>query len=423
MTLLTGTGETPFVYALVRGDCDTIRALWSRAQLLLRPLRFPRLTAQFLADEAANSARTGLTRRVGSTPAAFAFWHFLCTGEERHLQALITVLDLSHWDLGLLPFRRACLVLHTQNNHLVEHTNERIDGLIDRHLPRVLALVPAPALVELAPDFLMPHPPPPPKEEDEEDDGCYELRMQRYNHLHHIQFNFVKYERGRLWMHLLACIPTLRRPLTARWLLETQLSAEAARAACMMQMWASIHMMEVPLADRVHDFHFYLRHLVDHAGVCGGWLDRALGMDWPAGNTLLHHLATLFVPMRARDLTSTHAREAYRALIDAGANPWRTNAAGATAMAHLAGSRQHALRLCLHTVDDADEGEVERATTAYAGYFEGCMDEVCRGAEGHGLALAMALHPRLGAGSWLSRLEPSMVRDLFWSAALGSSYC
>jgi len=409
MTLLSGASETPFVYALVRGDCDGIRALWSRAQLRLHPLRFPRLTAQFLAEEA-SSGRTvlTLTRRVGSTPSAFAFWHFLCTGEERHLQALITVLDLSHWELGLLPFKRACLVLHTPNNHLVEHTNH-MEGLMDRHLPRVLALVPAPALLDLAPDFVTAH----------HNHRYHELRMQRYNHLQQIQFHFVKYERGRLWMHLLACIPTLRRPLTARWLLEMRLSEDAARAACVVQMWGSIHMMEVPLADRLHDFHFYLRYLVEKtpgAAARAEWLDRALGMDWPIGNTLLHHLATLFLPMRPRDLTATHAREAYRALIDAGANPWRTNAAGATAIGHLADSRQHALRMCLMTVDDDDEDK-EATTAAYMAYFDGCMDEVCRGAEGHGLALAMAQHPRLGAGSWLSRLEPSMLRDLFWSAA------
>jgi hypothetical protein len=138
-----------------------------------------------------------------------------------------------------------------------------------------------------------------------------------------------------------------------------------------------------------------LAHLMDYAGAITA-LDpsraQARAVCSHTGNTVLHWAVSRCPPCDSVAHTAELA-DGVHALLQRGADPWARNRAGETPL--------DVWRMRWRTDSDWGASEV----SAVHEVLEGAMDDV----SARQLALAMAMHPRLGAASPLSRLDPALL--------------
>ena len=235
---------------------------------------------------------------------------------------------------------------------------------------------------------------------------------------------------GVFWLELFGLMRTAQRQRTIAWLLERRvLCAEARSVIALTRLYRSIAQKRAQLLhawDLGPEFAFYLpfvrrEDLNRRVEPARQQVQQEQGQPRMVGNTLLHHAVS----------DQNNSAMVVRRLLDAGADPWTRNLRGQTplsllCMIQLQSSRSSSdyynkskrPRQTNNDNDNKDDNNKEDVEAILKQHMQ-----AIGAPEQRALAVAMALHPRLGAGTALARwLTPALARHLVWGHALAHAY-
>jgi len=222
------------------------------------------------------------------------------------------------------------------------------------------------------------------------------------------------------WLELFGLMRTAQRQRTIAWLLERRvLCAEARSVLALTRLYRSIAQKRAQLLhawDLGPEFAFYLPFVRPED------LNRRVEpsqqhqQQMVVGNTLLHHAVLLDSVAEDDNVVAVIVQ----LLLDAGADPWTRNLRGQTPLS---------LLLLHHTTSHHHE-ENDRKRRKRSNGAQPLLllllkqhTQAVGAPEQRALAVAMALHPRLGADAALGRcLTPPLVRRVVWGHALAHAY-